>query len=295
MTTSKQIKANTANAQQSTGPKSKEGKAIVSKNAIKHGIFTNELIISAGDGKENIDNYNEILDNLASCLNPQNQMESLLVEKIAVDTWRLKRILRFETGTIRLYMDDIVSEFYRDTDWTGKKENTPVNEINEGVAYHQDIIEWNSKYIKCLKKGIVKFDSPEWKGYGIVSDIEEDIWTVIDLNRDVVLSGCEVDKFDNDELTLEEMRGLLKTAGFTDSRIRKELIVYLGNQSAESNLRITELKREYETNLRKIEVKSRLSGIPKTENIDKITRYEKTIQKSIFQNLAILKKLQSFT
>jgi len=41
MTTQKQIKANRQNAQKSTGPKTDEGKAAVSQNAVKHGIFPN--------------------------------------------------------------------------------------------------------------------------------------------------------------------------------------------------------------------------------------------------------------
>jgi len=41
----KQLKANRENAKKSTGPKSKEGKAITSKNAIKHGILSNVTVL----------------------------------------------------------------------------------------------------------------------------------------------------------------------------------------------------------------------------------------------------------
>ena len=39
MATQKQIKANRQNAQKSTGPKTSDGKAVVSQNAVKHGLF----------------------------------------------------------------------------------------------------------------------------------------------------------------------------------------------------------------------------------------------------------------
>ncbi len=39
MSTKAQTKANQKNAQKSTGPKTVEGKAVVSQNAVKHGLF----------------------------------------------------------------------------------------------------------------------------------------------------------------------------------------------------------------------------------------------------------------
>jgi len=52
MTTEKQVEANKQNALVSTGPVTAEGKALVSQNAVKHGIFARDLIITSGDGKE---------------------------------------------------------------------------------------------------------------------------------------------------------------------------------------------------------------------------------------------------
>ena len=45
MSTEKQINANRQNAQKSTGPKTAEGKATSSKNAVKHGLFAEEAVI----------------------------------------------------------------------------------------------------------------------------------------------------------------------------------------------------------------------------------------------------------
>ena len=56
MTSEKQLLANQNNALMSTGPATVKGKAVISTNAIKHGIFTKDLIISSDFAKEEGEN-----------------------------------------------------------------------------------------------------------------------------------------------------------------------------------------------------------------------------------------------
>ena len=81
MTTKKQIEANKQNALVSTGPVTAEGKALVSQNAVKHGIFAKDLIITAGDGKEDEQEHKELLDGLILSLHPSGQMEAFWLRK----------------------------------------------------------------------------------------------------------------------------------------------------------------------------------------------------------------------
>jgi len=138
MTTEKQIEANKENALVSTGPVTAKGKALVSQNAVKHGIFARDLIITAGDGKEDEQEYRELLDGLILSLNPSGQMEYLLVEKISVDYWRLRRVLRFESGSIRKVLDMAISDYYNKADWQGIKENKTNEELDEEIAEYRD-------------------------------------------------------------------------------------------------------------------------------------------------------------
>ena len=70
MTSDKQEQANAQNAQLSTGPVTPEGKAVVARNAVKHGIFAKDLVINAGDGREDEMEYHELLDELTKDLSP---------------------------------------------------------------------------------------------------------------------------------------------------------------------------------------------------------------------------------
>lgn len=98
MTTEKQIKANQANSKKSTGATSDDGKAVIASNALKHGLFAQRLILP----DENLDEYAQLIDGLISSLNPVGTLEQLLVEKIAVATWKQLRLTRAESASIEL-------------------------------------------------------------------------------------------------------------------------------------------------------------------------------------------------
>ncbi|MEM2932472.1 MAG: hypothetical protein QXI61_06495, partial [Nitrososphaerota archaeon] len=151
------------NALLSTGPITPRGKAISSKNAIKHGIFAKEVIISKGDGKENEQEFKYLLNNLIASLNPQNQMEHLLVEKIAVDFWRLRRVLRYETGSIRNHSDTATYDFYNKKNWQGERVNLTQEEIQIEIEKLQKKIYSTNRYIESLKKGQVDFNASVWE------------------------------------------------------------------------------------------------------------------------------------
>jgi hypothetical protein len=92
MSTAEQILANRQNAQKSTGPKSTEGKAISAKNAVKHGLFSNETVIKG----ENQADFTLFREKLLDEFNPQGAVETMLAERIVSLGWRLKRIVRIQ-------------------------------------------------------------------------------------------------------------------------------------------------------------------------------------------------------
>ena len=200
MSTKRQIEANQKNALVSTGPVTAEGKALVSQNAVKHGIFAKDILITAGDGKEDAQEYKELLDGLIISLNPVGQMECLLVEKIAVDYWRLRRVLRFETGSIRKQLDTAINDYYGKTDYFGNKEHKTNKEINKEMA------------------------------------------------------SC---------------------------------------RTCSDTPRLAELKQAKRKNRYAEEVTVKMSSLPAEDDWDKVIKYEKAVQRSILQNLALLKRLQS--
>ncbi len=96
MATEAQIRANQRNAQKSTGPRTSEGKAAVSQNAVQHGLSARQTIISS-ESQADFDLYRE---RMLSELAPASPMESMLAERIVTLSWRLKRAGRIQNQTI---------------------------------------------------------------------------------------------------------------------------------------------------------------------------------------------------
>jgi len=96
MATKAQTIANKRNAQQSTGPKTPEGKATVSQNAIKHGLTAKRTVIP---GEEHLD-YNLYHYEMIEELEPVSPMESMLADRIVSLSWRLERAVRIQNETM---------------------------------------------------------------------------------------------------------------------------------------------------------------------------------------------------
>lgn len=282
MSTQKQIETNQKNSLFSTGASTEEGKSIISKNAIKHGIFAKDLIISCGEGKENSEEYQELFDNLIRDLNPDGQLQWVLVEKIAVDFWRLKRVLRFETGSIRICSDMVNYDYYKQVDYNGEKVNRTNDEIELEIQEEKEEFDWNNRYISCLEKGLVSFDKPEWKGEGLEIDLEEDLGMVIG----------EIDP-EARFLSFREMKKILATHGYTDKDVSSALIKCIKEQNEKIQKKMFDLEQHKLKNKLKEEVNIKLYSLPIGDNAEKVMRYERAIQHSILQNLSLLKRLQA--
>ena len=96
MATPAQITANRANAQLSTGPRSADGKAASSRNALKFGIHARSLVIPGEDPEE----LEELASEYERDLVPVGAVEIALVETIARSAWFMRRVSRIEAEVV---------------------------------------------------------------------------------------------------------------------------------------------------------------------------------------------------
>jgi hypothetical protein len=96
MASNKQLEANRANAMNSTGPRSRAGKARSRLNSRKHGLTAKTLIIVG----ECADDFEALRTELVEEYEPQSPLEIELVERIAGILWRLRRVPLFEAAIV---------------------------------------------------------------------------------------------------------------------------------------------------------------------------------------------------
>jgi hypothetical protein len=93
MPTQKQIEANRRNAQNSTGPKTPEGKEAVRFNALKSGIDAASMIIPGEDPEQ----LKTLVEEFTETWKPADSVERELVDQLIDDVWRLRRLRTAET------------------------------------------------------------------------------------------------------------------------------------------------------------------------------------------------------
>lgn len=93
MTTPSKHAANRANALRSTGPKSAAGQAASSKNALRHGLLSRDVVLGDEDGRE----FDAFTRALRRSLAPVGAVERALSGRAIAAAWRLRRVERIET------------------------------------------------------------------------------------------------------------------------------------------------------------------------------------------------------
>src|SRR3954452_14709005 len=88
---------NRSNSQHSTGPRTPNGKATSSQNSFKHGLYSKQLILPTEDPGE----LDELRASLRAEHQPANTTEEILVNEIAENFWRLRRMRKLEARALQ--------------------------------------------------------------------------------------------------------------------------------------------------------------------------------------------------
>src|SRR5438445_547493 len=128
MSSQRQIEANRLNAQKSTGPSTPEGRAAVSLNSLKYGLYAETLILPGEDPAA----FEAFLDRLDAEHRPATPTEEAFVSQIAMATWRRARIQRMEVAFYKSEHKAYIGhdKWYTDLDDTGRLAHTAQRDAN---------------------------------------------------------------------------------------------------------------------------------------------------------------------
>ena len=96
MTTTERIEINRRNAQNSTGPKTPHGKALASRNSLRHGLRSRDAVLPNEDPAE----FEDLLCRLHDEFSPSTLSQEIFLDQMAVAYWKLGRQQRMENQVI---------------------------------------------------------------------------------------------------------------------------------------------------------------------------------------------------
>jgi hypothetical protein len=283
-TSSAKIEANRRNSLRSTGPKTPGGKRVVRWNALKHGLLSKEVGILAGDGKESKTEYQTLLEQLQNYLEPGGILEEILVEKIAVCYWRLRRVLRCEMGEIRRGLDTVSSrDLFRRIDQ---------------VEFEKRFIalEESRQNLKHTSLGLQYL-------IGILEEVRPDVEEVGYLSEEVLTRLTQ--RFGADENGLAHwcwVFSQMATEGLIEAEQASEreetpsteqckaIMLDLIEEEKKKLMNLKEILEENE----QLELEAKVASLylPSREAIEKFLRYETAIERQLYRAMSQLERLQ---
>jgi hypothetical protein len=86
------------------GPVTKEGKEVIRWNATRHGIRSPAPVVPA---LEKIQHWEEHRSWVLESLSPEGHLEKVLAERVALLSWRLHRVTRYERESVALSQEKL--------------------------------------------------------------------------------------------------------------------------------------------------------------------------------------------
>jgi hypothetical protein len=99
------------------GPKTAEGKLAVCLNASTHGILSARPVVAAFETEKDWKAHREAI---VSSLAPQGGLEEALAERVALCSWRINRVVVFETQAIAQNQESVVEDLRKIREWDSR-------------------------------------------------------------------------------------------------------------------------------------------------------------------------------
>ncbi len=112
----------------SGGPKTEGGKEVVRWNATCHGIRSSAPVVP---GVEKEEDWEEHRSGILESLQPEGHLEAVLAERVALLSWRLHRVTRYETETIAFSQETVEADL-------AERRGRPFGDVS-GPAHPEDV------------------------------------------------------------------------------------------------------------------------------------------------------------
>ena len=272
----KQLLANRNNGCLSIGPVTEKGKSISRMNATKHAILSKEVVVRSLRIRENSREFQSLRERYFEELAPEGTMEEMLVDRIVTNHWRLRRAITAETGEIALSVDnsycgatnptnaDLASDFVGVGDVVVRMQDTL-----HGVRYLTHILKRLDKEVQSAGE----LTEQALKEVVAALGDKPNVWTT-KLARLRAMLTANPEGLQANALKATHLE---KVRAF----ISDEMVIC---RFQESSLDAREEVRE--------EASQSAAVLPSAETLDKILRYETTLERQMYRAMHQLERLQ---
>ena len=274
------------------GPTTENGKAVVRWNATTHGISSPEPVVPGLERKEDWESHLEgIMENLA----PVGHLEVTLAERIALLSWRLHRVTRYETEAISLSQEKIEEDIH--------DRNRFLRSFRDGPfpTTHPEDMRFEAKHNRRAHSALKRFPSLEPGKTLKGEDASSVVWGVL-----VVANKRAEEEIDEESL---ELPGVPEDALITELPAMKasdvrgcvEAIAHVSGQDPDELLEAATVSARLDAvsaKLKAEQVEGEISGmsreriLPDVKTLEKIARYEAHLARQLYHALRELENLQ---
>lgn len=264
-----------------TGPRTPQGKVRSKSNAIKHGIFSKVAVLR----NESRPKYRSLLAGLVEYHQPYGMMEDILVEKLAVIAWQTRRSLAAVTAGIQTGIESFEwEEKIKQEKIAEEIEVNPfwLSSLDEGLIRHRENPVILARCLELLNELRQRLTNK-----GISYERADQI--LAKLYGEVDEEGSLLDSYRawRDTSVSEEKR---KVEGYASPSQSKERFLEKINIEI---CRLTDYQKtraSMESKRRELEILRR--GIPEADRLDRLQRYQTSLDRAFDRTLNQLERLQ---
>jgi hypothetical protein len=278
------------------GPRTAEGKEVARWNATRHGIRSPAPVVP---GLEKSEDWQEHRDGVLESLSPEGHLELVLAERVALVSWRLHRVTRYETETISLAQEVIEDDIH--------ERGRLMAAFGIGSALletHPTDIRFSAKYHKQTYSALRRFSRLRHEPEKLLNEVD----------AGAVVFGVYIQakKAMGGEIDLEalDLPGVPEDADIAELPAMKvaevwgcvEAFAAAASLDPEELLDAATDEAGYEARgaaIRKEEVEKEISNkvreriLPEDDALQKIARYEAHLSRQLYQALHELEALQT--
>jgi cell division septum initiation protein DivIVA len=275
------------------GPSTQEGKKVVRWNAARHGIRSPAPVVP---GIEKAEDWEAHGAGVLESLKPEGHLETVLAERVALLSWRLHRVIRYETESIALSQEKLEEKLAR------KRHSAYGFGSVSGPPHPQDVrvaYESARKTQRLLKK------FPTFPDDKQLSAVEADsvLWAVWEqVDEEVELEEVEIpgvpealnlealSEYEDVAWTVSSVRAGISVIASHADKDAEELLDAATEEARRNVSRTKHRAQEVEQDLKDM---SRERLLPDEKTLEKVARYEAHLSRGLYKAMHELEALQA--